>query len=408
MRKLTPLVLLAALLPACRGNAGPQNSVPPRVTLQHHDVRLDQLPAPYATPSSGNPPRVVGRPKGATLTLPPGFAIAPFASGFDEPRNMVLAPNGDVILAESGGRRITILRDANHDGVAESRSLFAQDLQYPYGLAIQGGYLYVGCEGEIVRFAYTAGQTKATGPPQHLADLPAGGHATRNLIFSRDGSRMYVAIGSASNVSPEDPPRAAIMEYDPLNWSARVYAFGLRNPVGLAWQPGTNNLWTVVNERDGLGDDLVPDYLTLVTRGAFYGWPYSYLGRHEDPRRKGERSDLVARAVVPSVLIESHSAPIGVTFYEGNMFPASYRGDAFVALHGSWNRARRTGYSVIRVPFRNGKPAGGYDDFITGWAPDASSRSVWGRPAGLLVLGDGSLLVADDGGNVIWRVTYRK
>jgi glucose/arabinose dehydrogenase len=220
---------------------------------------------------------------------------------------------------------------------------------------------------------------------------------------------MYVAVGSRSNVNAgEEPIRAAITEYNPDGTGRRTFASGLRNPVGLAWEPTTNMLWTSVNERDGLGDDLVPDYITEVKPGAFYGWPYSYIGRNEDPRRRGERPDLVAKAVVPSVLIESHGAALGLLFYNGKMFPAEYNGDAFVALHGSWNRANRSGYKIIRVPFSSGKPAGGYDDFVVGWAPDPTSRQVWGRPVGLLVLGDGSLLVADDGAGVIWRVTYAR
>jgi glucose/arabinose dehydrogenase len=219
---------------------------------------------------------------------------------------------------------------------------------------------------------------------------------------------MYVSVGSASNVSPEEPIRAAILEFNPDGTGRRVFAGGLRNPVGLAWQPGTNRLWTAVNERDGLGDDLVPDYITEVRDGAFYGWPYTYLGQHEDPRRKGERPDLVAKAIVPSVLLQAHSASLGLTFYDGKMFPPEYRGAAIVALHGSWNRTQRTGYKVISVPFRDGKPAGGYDDLVTGWSPDPYKREVWGRPVGVLVLRDGALLIADDGGNVIWRLTYLK
>jgi glucose/arabinose dehydrogenase len=260
----------------------------------------------------------------------------------------------------------------------------------------------------VVRFAYTTGQTAASGKPETIAPLPGGGHTTRNVIFNRAGTKMYVAIGSASNVNAEAPPRAAIMEYNPDGSGRRVFASGLRNPVGLAWNPATGALWTSVNERDGLGDELVPDYVTDVRDGAFYGWPYSYLGQNVDPRRKGEHPELVAKAIMPSVLIDAHSAPLGIAFYDGKMFPAEYRGSLFVALHGSWNREPRTGYKIIRVPFRNGKPAGGYDDFLVGWSPDPSARRVWGRPVGLLVLPDGSMLVTDDGAGVIWRVSYGK
>ena len=320
---------------------------------------------------------------------------------------MVLAANGDVILSEPGAGRITILRDANHDGVAEQKFTFLSNLNDPYGLAIFQASLYIGNEDAVVRVPYTPGATRATGAPQQLASLPPGGHSTRGVLFNRAGTKMYVSIGSASNVNSGEPPeRAAIVEFNPDGSGKRIFASGLRNPVGMAWEPTTGALWTAVNERDGLGDELVPDYITDVRAGAFYGWPYSYLGQHEDPRRRGERSDLVARATVPALLIQSHSAPLGIAFYEGNMFPAEYRGSALVALHGSWNRSLRTGYKIIRVPFRSGHPAAGYDAFVVGWMLGEQSRSVWGRPVDLLVLGDGSLLISDDGAGKIWRVTY--
>jgi glucose/arabinose dehydrogenase len=305
---------------------------------------------------------------------------------------------------------VVVLRDANGDGRAEGRWTFADDLDGPFGLALRGGHLYVGNSNAIVRFDYTPGQTAARGNPMQIAALEPGGHSTRNVIFNRNGTKMYVAVGSRSNVSVEsdNPMRAAITEFNPDGSGKRIFAAGLRNPIGLAWNPANGTLWTTVNERDGLGDDLVPDYITEVKRDAFYGWPYSYIGRNVDPRREGEGRALVARAIVPSLLLASHSAPITMTFYEGTMFPAKYRNGAFVALHGSWNRANRTGYKVVHVPFRNGQPSGGYDDFAIGWAPDPASREVWGRPAGLLVLRDGSLLVSDDGAGVIWRVSYRK
>lgn len=376
--------------------------------LRHHEIRVEQLPAPYATPSSGNPPVVGRQPAGAALHVPPGFHVSLFADNLDEPRAMLLAPNGDVIVSEPGPGKITILRDANHDGVAEQRFTYASGLDGPYGLAFHQNWLYVGEESAVVRLPYRAGQTAANAPPQKLASLPGGGHSTRGVIFDRTGTKMYVSIGSRSNVSAGEPAeRAAIVQMNPDGSGARVFASGLRNPVGMAWEPSSGALWTVVNERDGLGDELVPDYATAVRDGAFYGWPYTYLGAHEDPRRKGERPDLVQKAVMPSVLIQAHSAPLGIVFYDGKMFPPEYRGRAFVALHGSWNRARRTGYSVVSIPMKNGKPAGGYDDFVVGWAPDETARTVWGRPVGLLVLGDGSLLVSDDGAGKIWRVTYR-
>jgi glucose/arabinose dehydrogenase len=368
--------------------------------LRHYDFSADQLPPPYATRSAGNPPRVTAQPPGATLHLPPGFKISIYAANLDDPRNMLLAPNGDIFVSEPGAGRISILR-------AGKRFTFASNLNNPYGLALHDGWLYIGDEDAVVRLPYTPGATEAKSEPQRLAPLPPGGHSTRGILFNRNGTKMYVSVGSASNVSSGEPPeRAAIVEFNPDGSGKRIFASGLRNPIGMAWEPVTGALWTAVNERDGLGDELVPDYITDVRNGAFYGWPYTYLGQHEDPRRRGERPDLVARAIIPALLIQSHSAPLGMVFYEGKMFPPQYRGSAFVALHGSWNRTRRTGYKIISVPFRNGRPTGGYDDFLVGWMTDEQSRSVWGRPVGVLVLADGSLLISDDGAGKIWRVTY--
>ncbi|HXH40053.1 MAG TPA: sorbosone dehydrogenase family protein [Thermoanaerobaculia bacterium] len=377
--------------------------------LQHHEIHIEQLPRPYATSSSGNPPYVEGQPRNAALHVPPGFRVSLFADKLGNPRGLLLAPNGDVILSEPGEGKITILRDANHDGIAEQRFTFASGLNDPYGLAFHDRWLYVGKEDAVVRFPYKAGQTAANGGPEQIASLPPGGHSTRGVVFNRAGTKMYVSIGSASNVDSGEPPeRAAIVEMNPDGSGKRIFASGMRNPVGMAWEPVTGALWTAVNERDGLGDELVPDYATSVQAGAFYGWPYAYLGQHEDPRRAGERPDLVRKTIPPSVLIQSHSAPLGIAFYEGTMFPPEYRGRAFVAMHGSWNRSRRTGYKIISIPFRNGQPTGGYDDFVAGWMTDETSRTVWGRPVGLLVLGDGSLLISDDGAGKIWRVTFGK
>ena len=390
-------VCLAVLLAA---GCARESVVHAQVSLQHHEIRADQLPAPYATSSATNPPRVVAQPAGARLQVPRGFAISVFAEGLDDPRHMIQAPNGDVLVSEPGAGKITILRDGK-------RYTFASGLNDPYGLAIHDGWLYIGDEDAVVRLPYTPGATRATSEPQRIAPLPPGGHSTRGVLFNRAGTKMYVSVGSNSNVSSgEAPERAAILEFNPDGTGKRIFASGLRNPVGMGWNPETGTLWTAVNERDGLGEDLVPDYITDVRAGAFYGWPYAYIGQHEDPRRKGERRDLVAKAIVPSLLIQSHSAPLGIAFNEGSMFPADFRGSAFVALHGSWNRARRTGYKIIRVPFRNGRPAGGYDDFVVGWMTDETGRSVWGRPVDLLVLRDGSLLISDDGAEKIWRVTY--
>jgi glucose/arabinose dehydrogenase len=406
MRKLA----IALIATACAREA---NTLPAAVSapndpqLQHHEIHFEQLPPPFATPSAGNPPRMRSQRAGDALHLPPGFKISLFASGLDDPRAMILAPNGDVILSEPGANKITLLRDANHDGVAELKYTLIDNLNDPYGLALQGRWLYIGSEDAVLRVPYTAGETRITAPPQRITPLPPGGHSTRGLLFSPDGSKLYVSVGSRSNVNAGEPPeRAAISVMNPDGTARRIFAGGLRNPVGMAWNPATGALWTAVNERDGMGDDLVPDFVTDVRDGAFYGWPYAYLGPHEEPRRKGERPDLVAKTIAPSVLVQAHSAALGVAFYEGSMFPAEYRGSAFVAFHGSWNRSKRTGYKIVRIPFRNGKPAGGYDDFVVGWMTDENARDVWGRPVGLLVLRDGSLLISDDGGEKIWRVTY--
>jgi glucose/arabinose dehydrogenase len=376
-------------------------------------IKADALPKPFETESASNSPTVVPRPAGAELQLPPGFAVSEFSSGdYKRPRWMLAAENGDLFLADYGANKIYLLRDANSDGRidnASERFVFAEGLNLPFGMAINGGYFYIGNTDSVVRAKYQPGQTKLEGPMEKIADLPGdGGHSTRDLLFSPDGRKLYVAVGSKSNVDDEskDPRRATIGEYNPDGSGYRIYASGLRNPVGLAWNPVAKELWTTVNERDRLGDDLVPDYATSVKDGAFYGWPFAYLGPNEDPRRKGERPDLVAKAVVPDVLLEAHGAPLGIVFYTGKMFPAEYQNSAFVALHGSWNRSRRQGYKLIRIPFKDGKPEGGYENFMLGWMTDGASKEVWGRPVGLTVMRDGSLLVVDDGGNKVWRVTY--
>lgn len=379
--------------------------------LRHYDIKVSDLPPPEVLTGPRNQSRVIPRPEGAQLTLPPGFQIDVFAEGdLQQPRSMALASNGDVFVSEPQGNRVSILRDSNGDGRVDERFVFATGLMRPFGLAFWREFLYVGNTNGIVRFKYKSGQTQAAGEPEKIAELPGGpGHWTRNVIFNQAGTKMYVAVGSASNVNAGEPPiRAAISEYNPDGTGHRIYASGTRNPVGLAWNPATKQLWAAVEERDLIGDELVPEYVTALKDGAFYGWPYGYIGQHEDPRRKGEKPDLVAKAVVPDVLIQAHSAVLGMVFYEGKSFPADHQGDAFVALHGSWNRTLRTGYKIIRIRFKNGKPVGGYDDFVTGWMLGEDKAEVWGRPVSLLVLKDGSLLITDDGGNKIWRVSYAK
>ena len=415
------LLLHLLVSPACAQKGQPASSAPEKTEqtksaqprLARYEIKPESLPAPNLEEGEAtNPPTLVARPAGAGFLLPPNFEISTFAEGdFRNPRWLALAPNGDIFLADSEANTIRVLRDTNGDGKADERFVFADSLAQPFGMAFWKNYLYVANTNAIVRFRYRPGQTRADGEPEKVADLPGQGynqHWTRNIIFNTDGTKLYATVGSQSNVSVEaEPMRAAITEFNPDGTGKRIYAGGLRNPVGLAFYPGTQTLWTTVNERDRVGDDLVPDYLTSVRDGGFYGWPYSYVGPNEDPRRKGERPDLVKKAIVPDVLIQAHSAALGLVFYEGKMFPEEYRGSALVALRGSWNRTRRTGYKLIRVPFKNGRPVGGYEDFVLGWANDENSREVWGRPVGLLVLPDGSLLITDDGANKIWRVTYR-
>lgn len=383
-------------------------------------IKSDGLPQPFHTESVRNPPKVVPAPGNASLNVPTGFEVSVFAEGnnkddYKSVRWVIEGPNGDVFLADSYAGTVYLLRDANKDNKidnASERFAFATGLNRPFGMAIQKvgnqTYFYVGNTDSIVRFKYEVGQTKVEGAPEKLIDLPTGGHWTRNILFSKDGKKMYISVGSRSNVDAGEPEiRAAINEYNPDGTGHRIFAAGIRNPVGLAWNPANSELWTAVNERDLLGDDLVPEYATSVKAGAFYGWPFAYMGKNEDPRRKGEKPELVQKTIVPDVLIEPHSAALGIIFYTGNMFPKEYQGDAFVALHGSWNRKQRTGYKIIRIPFEKGKPEGGYEDFLTGWVPDPAGFDVWGRPVGLLMLRDGSLLVTDDGGNKVWRVTYK-
>ncbi|MDQ3041871.1 MAG: sorbosone dehydrogenase family protein [Acidobacteriota bacterium] len=377
-------------------------------------INAKDLPKPYATESARRNSKVVPQPGDAKLSMPKGFKISVFAEGgFTYPRWMTLAPNGDVFVADSRANAIVVLRDKNKDGAAEERFTFADNLSQPFGMAFNGGYFYVANTDSVVRFKYKSGQTKAESAPERIIELTEGGynqHWTRNILFSPDGKKLYVSIGSSGNVAPEkDERRAGISEYNPDGTGYRLFASGLRNPIGLAWNPANGQLWTAVNERDGLGEDLVPDYVTSVKDGGFYGFPYSYIGQNEEPRRKGENPELVKKAIVPDVLVTSHSAALGIVFYNGKMFPKEYQGDAFVAFHGSWNREKLTGYKIIRVNFENGKLVNnGYEDFVSGWLPNENSQEVWGRPVGLLVNADGSLLIADDGAKKIWRVSYQK
>lgn len=373
-------------------------------------VRADGLPPPYATPTASNPPKRYAVPLKPPFRTPPGFSVNLFADDLSNARWLLVAPNGDVLLAESGPGWILLLRDTDNDGVADMRSTFAEGFHTPHGLAIEGDYLYVADTAAVWQIPYRVGDDKASGPARPITPRDALGevknHWTRNLVFSPDGSRFFVAIGSRNNVAEEPSPHATIQSFGADGQNQQDFATGLRNPVGMAFYPGTDDLYAVVNERDNLGDGLVPDYLTRVEPGGFYGWPYSYIGKNPQPNLSGP-PELIERAIVPDLLFRAHSAPLGLVFYEGRQFPEQYRGDAFVALHGSWNSAKPTGYMVARVPFKDGRPQGYYESFLTGFWMGGNERAyVFGRPVGLAVAKDGALLVADDGANVIWRVSY--
>ena len=377
------------------------------------EVRVEDLPAPYASRSASNPARMIERTRSSTLKAPPGFDVNYFAFGLENARWMTVAPNGDVFVAEADAGRITVLRDSDGDGQADISQAFAVNHDYPHGMVIRDGFLYVADLDNIWRYRYGDGQLRATAKPQAMLSrwaLGVGrGHISRTLAISPDGKRFYVAIGSFNNIAEEASPRATVQEFDLDGGGQRSFASGLRNPVGIAFRPGSDELYVVVNERDGLGDELVPDYFTRIEDGDFFGWPYAYLGANPQPRYGDRRPDLVARTKLPDVLFRSHSAPIGLVFYDGSMFPAEFRGDAFVALRGSWNAAKPRGYMIVRVPFENGRPAGYYEVFATGfWERGENTAQVWGRPAGLAVAADGSLLIADDIGGVIWRISYQR
>ncbi|HEX7232355.1 MAG TPA: sorbosone dehydrogenase family protein [Candidatus Binatia bacterium] len=374
------------------------------------------LPPPNATRAVANPSTVVPWPKGQTPKAPAGFEVTLFADDLDNPRMIYVLPNSDVLVMESvpeqSQSRIVLLRDSAKRGRSDLRQSFLRRLNMAFGMTLIGNRFYVGNTDGIVVLPYTAGETRLQRRPEKILDLPGGGHYTRNLLADSAGKKIYVAVGSATNVDEQridekDPRRAAILQANADGTGMRVFASGMRNPVGMDWEIKTNRLWTVVNERDMLGDELVPDYLTSVRDGAFYGWPYSYFGQNEDPRKKGQRPDLVAKAIKPDYALGSHVAPLGLTFYNGKTFPQHYHGGAFIGMHGSWNRSNLVGYKVAFVPFENGRPNGALEDFLTGFIVNPKGREVYGRPVGVAVWTDGSLLVADDAAGKIWRVSAR-
>jgi glucose/arabinose dehydrogenase len=381
-----------------------------------HHITLADLPEPFATESAANGPTVVPRPEGAWPVVPPGFKVELYATGLNNPRLIRTAPNGDLFVVESGAQDVKVMRGLTPDGKAQTVTTFATGLKQPFGLAFyplgaNPQWVYIGNTDSVVRFPYRNGDLKASGPAETIVpELPAhGGHWTRDVAFTLDGKKMFVSVGSASNVDDPDISkrefqRADVLEFNPDGSGRRVYAYGIRNAVGIAVHPRTGELWASVNERDALGDNLVPDYITHVQEGGFYGWPWWYMGPHQDPRHAGKHPELKDKVITPDVILQPHNASLEMTFYDGKQFPSEYAGDIFAGEHGSWNRSIRTGYEVIRVPMRDGKATGEYIDFMNGFVtPDGN---VWGRPVGVAVAPDGALMVSDDGSNSIWRVSY--
>ncbi|MGV8879463.1 MAG: PQQ-dependent sugar dehydrogenase [Sphingobacteriaceae bacterium] len=337
-----------------------------------------------------------------------------YATNLQHPRWIYVAPDGNIFVAESDANQITLLRDNNKDGQPETREIYLNGLNKPLGMLVVGSTFYLDNTDGLWAYPYHLNQTKITAARKKILDLPAGGynnHWTRNIIANDAGTKIYISVGSGSNAGENgmdnEKRRANILEINTDGSGEKVYGYGIRNPVGMAWAPGTTTLWTAVNERDELGDDLVPDYLTSVKEGGFYGWPYSYFGQHKDPRLKDARPDLVAKAIVPDVALGAHTASLGLAFYNGSTFPEKYHNGAFVGQHGSWNRSKLAGYKVIFVPFAGGKPNGKPEDFLTGFIANPNENDVYGRPVGIAVAPDGALLVADDSGNIIWRITSK-
>jgi glucose/arabinose dehydrogenase len=427
------IALITLISSSC--NSGSKTSAP------QTSYQKDSLPKPYHTNSSVRFSKVVGWPKNKTPIAPEGFTVSPFADGLNNPRWIYQAPNGDIFVAESntilsglkklGARlhpriktqrygtsanRITMFSDVNKDGIYERRSTFLDGLNQPFGMLYLNNAFYVANTDALVQYPYKLGDLKVSGAAKKIVDLPAGGynnHWTRNIISNRNGTKIYITIGSGSNVGENgminETRRANILEVNPDGAGERVYASGLRNPVGVAWAPGTETLWTVVNERDKLGDELVPDYLTAVQTNGFYGWPYAYFGQHEDPRLKDQqRPDLIAKSILPDVSLGAHTASLGLAFYDKTTFPLAYHNGAFIGQHGSWNRSALSGYKVVFVPFKNGRPTGNPVDFLTGFIKDISRAEVYGRPVGVTFLNDGSMLVADDASGIIWQVAVKK
>lgn len=440
MKKHSLLVLSIAsgFLFSCGGGDKQQQTAQSDTTQTATEQAL-KLPAPDEKSSKNNFSKVIDWPKDKMPTAPEGFVVSKFADQMKSPRNIVVAPNGDILVVLSNSERsvveqaanaisgkaksevsgksvntILLLRDADKDGKPELITTFLAGLNQPYGVAFINNSFYVANTDGLWQFPYQPGDTEITKPGKKIVELPAGGynnHWTRNLLVNAAKSKIYISVGSGSNVGENgmehEVRRAAILEVNPDGTGEKIYGSGLRNPVGMAWAPGTNTLWTAVNERDGLGDNLVPDYITSVKQGGFYGWPYAYFGQHEDPRMAGKNPELVKQTIVPDVPLGSHTASLGLAFYTANKFPAKFQGGAFIGQHGSWNSSKLVGYKVAFVPFKDGKPTGKPEDFLTGFIANADKSLVYGRPVGVAVTQDGALLVADDVSGVIWRVAAK-
>jgi glucose/arabinose dehydrogenase len=429
-------IVLASTLIA-RGASDADKTVPKQLVLTGQSAFTDaaheapgtrrhltiaDLPEPAPEQSVDNGPNIVPRPANAWPIAPKGFKVEIYATGLDNPRLIRFAPNGDLFLAESEPGKIRIFRGVDAAGKPLQTSVFATGLHQPFGIAFYPNganpqWVYIGDTDAIVRFPYRNGDLKARGPMEQITDLPGGGrlrgggHWTRDLAFSLDGNKLFASVGSHSNVDdsdthPEEFHRADVLEFTPEGKFLKIYAWGLRNCVGEAINPSTGELWCSTNERDALGNNLVPDYITHVEEGGFYGWPWFYIGGHQDPRHQGKHPELQSKVITPDIILQPHFASLEMTFYEGAQFPAQYKGDGFAAEHGSWNRAQRTGYEVIRLPMRNGHATGEYEDFLTGFTVGNGDGDVWGRPVGVAVAKDGSLFVSDDGARSIWHVIY--
>ncbi|RWY55612.1 PQQ-dependent sugar dehydrogenase [Mucilaginibacter gilvus] len=432
------IALIGTILSACSQNK-PKTDPTKKDVVQTPEKQEVTLPAPFETKSVQSYCKVIGWPNGKTPVAPAGFSVSLFADSLKNPRNIYIAPNGDILVSEANtelkgikklgakiigaagsqylgksANQITLLRDANGDGVPEVKTTFLDKLNQPYGMLIIGNSFYVANTDGLWKYDYKSGQTKIEGPGKMILSLPAGGynnHWTRNLHSNANGAKIYISVGSGTNVADHgmevEKRRADILEINPDGSGERIYASGLRNPAGIDLQPGTGVLYAVVNERDELGDELVPDYLTSVNDGGFYGWPWAYFGQHEDPRLKVKRPDMVKKTITPDFALGAHTASLGIAFYDGKKFPAKYNGGTFIGQHGSWNRSLLSGYKVTFLPFVNNKPGAKMEDFLTGFIANDAKKEVYGRPVGVTVAKDGSLLVADDAGNKIWRVAAK-